>query len=47
MIAEEIREATLEDEHLSALADIILHTWPSTKAGLQKEPNYIGCSGMR
>ena len=31
MTAKEIREATQEDEHLSALAKLILHGWPSTK----------------
>ena len=37
MRAGEIRVATMEDEHLSALAEIILHSWPSMKAEVQKE----------
>ena len=35
---EEIREVTLEDEHLSALAGLVLSSWLSTKYGEQKEP---------
>ena len=31
MSTEEIRKAVLEDEHPSALAELILHNWPSTK----------------
>ena len=30
MTAEEIREATPGDEHLSVLAELILCSWPST-----------------
>ena len=36
MRAEEIKEVTLEDEHLSLLTEIILHSWPSTKTDIQK-----------
>ena len=32
MRGEEIRMVTLEDEHFSALAELVLHCWPSTKA---------------
>ena len=37
MIAEEIRTATLDDEHLGILAEVVLHGWPWTKAEVQKE----------
>ena len=34
---EEIKIVTLEDDHLSALAELILHHLPSTKAEVYKE----------
>ena len=37
MTAKEIREATLEEEHLSALAMLVLHSWPPTKIEVQNE----------
>ena len=37
MTTEEIREVTLEDEHLSALPELILCSWPST---LVERKNY-------
>ena len=46
-MAKEIREVTLEDEHLIALAELELCGWPSTKAELQKELNHICCSRMK
>ena len=36
MTAEEIRIATLDDEHICILSEIILHGWPSTKAEVPK-----------
>ena len=39
--AEVIREVTLEDEHFSALAEFIPHSWPCTKAE-EKSCNPIG-----
>ena len=47
MTAGEIREVTLEGEHLSALADFILCVCPSTETGVQRKSNPIGHSGMR
>ena len=32
MTAVEIRTTTLEDKHVSMLAEFVLHIWPSTKA---------------
>ena len=37
MIAEGLRIATLDDEHLSILLDLILCSWPLEKAEVQKE----------
>ena len=36
-MTEEIKEVTLEHKHLSALAELILHSWPSTKTQVEKE----------
>ena len=37
MTAEEIREVTLWDEHLSALAELVPCSWSSIKTEVQKE----------
>ena len=37
MTADKIREATLQNEHLSALTELVLHNWSSTKTEVQKE----------
>ena len=37
MIAEEIRESTLEDGHLSPLEKFIPHGWSPKKTEVQKE----------
>ena len=37
MTEEEIRTATLDDEFKGILTDLVLHSWPSTKAEVQKE----------
>ena len=37
MGTEEIREVTLEDEHLSVLAELVLCGWLSKKADVQDE----------
>ena len=37
MTVEEIRKATMEDEHLSTLTEPELHDWPSMKAEVQRE----------
>ena len=31
MTAEEVEEVTLEDKHLSTLAEPLIHSWPSIK----------------
>ena len=35
--AGQIKEVTLEDEHLSAVSECILHSWQSIKMEIQKE----------
>ena len=37
MKVEEIREVTLEDEHLSVLTELALHSWLSTKTEVLKK----------
>ena len=37
MIAEEIMEATIENECLSVLAELVLYGWPTTSTEMQKE----------
>ena len=37
MTAEEIRLATLDDEHLGILSEYVLCIWPSTKVKMQKD----------
>ena len=37
MAVEEISEGTPADEHLSALAELVLPGWPSTETEVQKE----------
>ena len=37
MTTEEMRIVTLEDENLSALAELVLHVCPSTKAEIHNE----------
>ena len=37
MTAEEIRLATLYDEHLGILSEYVLCIWPSTKVKMQKD----------
>ena len=36
-----IRDVTLEDEHLSAMAEFILCNWPSIKTEVQKELQHL------
>ena len=37
MTAEEKRTATLDDEHISIISELILYSWPLTKAGVLKD----------
>ena len=37
MTAEEIRIVILDDKHIGMVSELILHSWPSTKAEVQKE----------
>ena len=47
MTAEEIREVTLEDEHVSAFAELILHGWLSTNLRYKRKCNPIGHAMIR
>ena len=47
MTAEETREVTLDNEHLNALAELVLCGWSSTKPRYKKSYNPFGHSGMR
>ena len=47
MTAVEIKTATLDDEYLSILAELLLLSWPSTKAKVQMELQPNGsCKGQ-
>ena len=37
MTAEEIRVATLDDEHIGKLSELILCSWPLIKSAVQKD----------
>ena len=39
MMAEEIRLVMPNDEYIGMLSEPILHSWPSTKAEVQKDPH--------
>ena len=47
MTAEEIGEAALGDKHLSTLAELVIHSWPSTKDEVYKTCNHAGHSEIR
>ena len=42
MTTEEIRLATLDNEHLGMLSEYILHGWLSTKSEVQKDLHHTG-----
>ena len=37
MTTKEMREVTIEGEHLCTLAEPVLHSWPSTKTEVHKQ----------
>ena len=47
LCARPIREVTLEDEHCSVFADLMLCNWPSMKTRYRMKCNHIAHSGMR